>query len=219
MYSLGLRLLPYVMVLGGSLLLLGTLPVLVGGAETSPTPVTLADVSADAPKARWLKVTGGGLYLPDAIVDEEVKKSTGARKVKAWYVPLVSEGVAVERAKSMAGGTTRPSAGRPVLVRFAPDEFLRSYPTPDALKPSDVFRAVEVDGLRASNLLFPQRLKDYVRSELQLPLENVVVVNFGNEPLQRGPALAMAGVLTGIILLGILWITKRFRGRPVPPPP
>ncbi|QOV91680.1 hypothetical protein [Humisphaera borealis] len=218
MLSLGWRLLPYLMVLGGLILLLGTLPVLIGGAETTPTSVAVADVSVESPKAKWLKLTGGGLYLPGAIVDEEIKKSTGARKTKAWYVPLIPESEAVERAKSIVNGTTRPSPGKLVLVRFDPDEFLRSYPTPENLKPGDVFRAVQVEGLRSSNILFPERLKDFVRSELQLPLESVVVVKFGDKPLQRESAMTMTGVLAGLVFVGVLWIIKRFRSSPKPPP-
>ena len=130
MFSLGWRLLPYLMTLGGLLLTLGTLPTIIGGAETASTSVPIDDVTADGPKARWLNVTGGGLYLPDAVVDEQVKKSTGARKTKAWFVPLISEVEAIERAKSLVGSTTRPAAKKLILVRFDADEFLRKYPTP-----------------------------------------------------------------------------------------
>lgn len=218
MFSLGWRLAPYVMVLGGLLLALAMLPVLIGGAETSSTSVALSDVSVDSPKARWLMVSGGGLYLPDAIVDQQVKKSSGARKVKAWYVPLVSKGEAVERAKAMIGSTTRPSAKKLVLVRFTADEFLRRYPTPENLKPDDVYRPIDVEGTRSSNALFPDRLKDYVRAELQLPLESVVVVKFGARPLQRDAALTMVVTMASVIGLGVLWIVMRFRSRPAPLP-
>lgn len=217
MFSLGWRLLPYVMVVGGLFLCLATLPTIIGGGETSPTSVAVADVSTDVPKERWLKLTGGGLYLPDAVVDEQVKKRTGARKTKAWYVPLISEAEAVERAKSLVDTTTQPAVKKLVLVRFDPDDFLRTYPTPEQLKPDDVFRPVELEGVRSSNTLFPQRLKDYVRAELKLPLEAVVVVKHGDEPLQRGPAITMAAILLGVAVLGILWIVARFR-RPSPPP-
>src|SRR5688500_10988807 len=120
MSSLKLRLLPYAMAIGGLLLTLGTLPTLIGGAETSPTPLAVQDVSVNVPKARWLKVTGGGLYLPDAVVDQEVKKSTGARKTKAWFVPYVSEAEALERAAAETGAATRPAIRNVVLVRFEP---------------------------------------------------------------------------------------------------
>jgi hypothetical protein len=124
MFSLGWRFLPYLMVLGGLALLLSTMPTILGGAETAPTSVAVSDVSVNTPKAKWLKLTGGGLYLPDAIVDEQVKKSTGARKVKAWYVPFIPESEALERAVQMVEkSTTAPSAKKLVLVRFDADQF------------------------------------------------------------------------------------------------
>lgn len=218
MLSLVWRLVPYLMVLGGLLLLFSTIPVIVGGAETSSTPVAVSDVSVDSPKQKWLKLTGGGLYLPDAIVDEQVKKSTGARKTKAWYVPFISESEASDRAKALVNKTAPPAGKKLVLVKFDPDEFLRSYPTPDSLGTNDVFRAVEIEGLRASNVLFPDRLKDYVRAELKLPLEGVVVIKYGDKPLQRDDAITMAIVLAGIVVIGAVWVVMRFRRRPVPSP-
>jgi hypothetical protein len=225
MLWLARRLLPYLMVLGGLVLALVTLPTIVGGGEPSPTSVALADVSTASPKARWLTVTGGGLYLPDAVTDEQVKKSTGTRKITAWYVPFVAEADAVGRAKALANGTTRPAAKSLVLVRFSPDEFLRADLTADQVMPSEAYRPMVVRGVRASNVLFPQRLKDFVRAELSLPLESVVVIDYGKEPLQRGQAIVMAAIFSGIALLGVVWVVVRCRrpclggdSRPSPPP-
>jgi hypothetical protein len=82
-----------------------------------------------------------------------------------------------------------------------------------------VFRPVAIEGLRSSNIIFPQRLKDYIRAELKLPLESVVVVKAGDKPLQRKEAATMAVMLSGVMLVGALWIVKRFRRVPASPPP
>jgi hypothetical protein len=224
MYSLAFRLLPYLMVLGGGLLLLGTLPTIMGGAETAPTTVAVTDVTAAPGGPRWLKLTGGGLYLPDAVVDEQVKKSSGARKVKAWYVPLISEAEAVQRARALVDkSTTRPAAaaasGHLVLVRFDPDAFLMRYPTPEKLNVDNVYRPSDITGVRSSNVIFPQRLKDYIRAELQMPLDRVVVIKYGDKPMQRDDALKMAGFFGAVAGIGLLWVILRWRPRPAAPPP
>ena len=67
-------------------------------------------------------------------------------------------------------------------------------------------------------MLFPERLKDYVRAELKLPLESVVVLKSGDEPMQRDAAIKVSVVLLGIVLVGLFWIVMRFRKKPTPPP-
>lgn len=211
MRQLILWLMPYTMVIGGLFLMLGFLPTILSGGEESPTPVAIEELTVDVPKARWVKVAGGGLYLPGAIVDERIDKTTQAKKPKAWYVPYISQQEALARAKWLVDQAELPTIKKVVLVRFSPDEYLRSYPAPEHLKAEDVFRLVDVEGTRSSNVLFPERLKDFIHAELKLPLEGVVVINFGDKPIQGDEAVTMTVILAAIALVGVIWIFMRFR--------
>lgn len=211
MISLVWRLLPYVLVPITLILLLATLSVVIGGAESQPTESPIADVTADGPDARWLTLTDGGLFLPEALVDEEVNEKTGASKDKAWYVPYVSLTEAGEYVAAMEEGADPYRPTQIVFVRFPVDEFLRRYPTPDDVDAEDLFRVEDVTGLRKSNSLFPGRLKDYIRSELHVPLDQVVVLEHGKEPMQYGEAVGMTIFSAVILVLSVWWIRSRWR--------
>lgn len=214
-----LRLLPYALLLGGLFFLAGSLPTAISGGESTYTPASIADVTTTVPPQRWLKLTGGGLYLPGAFVEERTRKSTGKTSTRAWFVPLITEAEAKQRAAALVAGTPPPPPAKLVVIRFDPRDFQLRYPRPDDPSPEDVFKPAEIIGTRASNLLFPPRMENFIKNELKMPLESVVVIKNGDRPLQRDDAISMATFFGACAAAGLLWIIFRWRPRKTLPPP
>ncbi len=230
MYRLVFRLFPYVLtLLGGLLLLTGGVAVL-GEAEEEATDATITTVTQDAPRERWLNLTDGVLFIPGAVEDRSVNKDTGAKKLKRVYVPYVSSVEATARmvhltapqsggaAADEASEVTAVSRELPfvpkmlVMVRFRPDDYLKFYSPSDKVSGKDLFKRVSVSGVRRPTSILPRRLKDFVRAELKLPLEKVVVIDYGSEPLQKGAAAVFAVIGAVLGALGLLWIRSRWWG-------
>ncbi len=71
MYSILFKLLPYALVIAGVVLLGATVMTFMEGTEGVATEATLTEVTAEKLDKRWLTISGGGFFMPEAVVDHE----------------------------------------------------------------------------------------------------------------------------------------------------
>ena len=208
MFSLGYRLLPYAMVLGGLAVAGVMLMTIIKGPETEPTAVDIAAVSGKSPGADWLKVTGGGLHLNETLTATKSNRSGTKVTETGYYVPLIPMKDAGPRIAAALKEETLPYPDGLVLVYFKPDEFkaIEASVTEENLG----FIEREVQGLR-KEVLLPSELKEHIRDEMKMSMDAVVVLGYEDEPIQRAAAIAITGAMFVVVLLGAIWVTARFR--------
>ena len=205
-----LRLLPYALVLAGVVGLLASVPVLVGGAETQATPAELAGLTAEAPTQRWVEVTGGGFWLPGTL--EDTREKNGRTRVQAVYAPYIGpEAMEAELDAGPDSLGVPHSPGDPpvVLVKFKPDRFNELFPE-DEESFDAVYKEMSFSGTRLSGVRVPARLVDHLEQTLNVGEDDLVVLEFEGQPLQRGGAGLMALASLGLLTAGGLWAKKRW---------
>ena len=205
MFTLIRILFPWLMIVFGSIMLLGMLSTIIGGTETEPTTVDLEQVLEQREAKRWLLVREGGYYLPDAVIDVETNEDTGEEKVKGYYVPVIGSKDATLRMMVQAAGETAAPPDHVVFAYFKPDDFLSQFPDPEVAEPEDFYQPAEVQGL-VRGVLVPERVKDYIRSEWKMPADQVTVLTVGREPLQQGQAVVFAVLAALLIVGGTGWL-------------
>lgn len=212
------KFLPYLLVVGCLLMLAVAIGVLVKGPETQPTAVDLATLTPKSPDKDWLTVTGGGLWLPDVIVETKKGKRDKEPKPARYYVPLVTEAEAIRRAADAGDVTRRPATT--VFVKFSVSAFQSRYPafanvdTIGNVKPDDVFREGEVRGTRSKLSMLGGKLKTYVTDELRLDPASVTIIDFEDRPMQASEAMGL-GVASILVGLGsAFWGVRRWTARP-----
>lgn len=201
-------LLPYALVVGCLVVLAVAARVIANGAETAPTDVPIAGVTSAAPKADWLHIADGGLYLPVTFMDMKKSKYTRKETPTAYYVPLVSRADADRRA---AGGSQQSA---PVFVKFSRSEFESRFPNYETATEVDAFTPLDIKGTRSGGFSFSSRFKTYLRDDLRLDPDNVTLIDFDNHPMQRNEAVGLS-IFSVLIAAGsVFWIKRRWRAVP-----
>jgi hypothetical protein len=184
------RWLPYIFALGGLAVGLMSLPTLLEKSEEKPTAVTLHQLQGKSPDERWLRVTGGGLYMRDILWGgtTHTDKNTHAetRTTTEYYVPLLSRTQAFERGQSRTGAF--PPNQRLVLVRFTANDFMKKFPTPASRTGNNAFRETPIEGVRAYRAVLPADLYAIINNDYRLPIENVTVIDADETPAKKSDA-------------------------------
>lgn len=205
------RVLPYGLAALSLVLVIVGLVAVFGKVEAQSTPVGVGSVTNADPAQRWLKISGGGLFLPEALEDYKQDKDSGNRKSVGFYVPVVTSEQATQWAAALAENKPMPYPSVVVYVKFSAEEYLKQFPAPDQVKPADYFRPFEPEGLRVDRTMVSGRLKDFLVSENRLTLDRVVVIDQGEHPIQKGEGGGMSVVgLLGAVSGGF-WIRRRLK--------
>lgn len=202
------KLLPYALVVGCLALLAYCSSVIANGAESAPTTTSIVGLSKTNPKADWLHVADGGLYLPGTVADTKKGRRSSTVTKTAYYVPLVSREDAMARVAGVA------STGSPVYVKFSRSEFEGRFPGLDENSDAEPFSPFDVRGTRAGSYSLSSKFKEYLQSDLRLDPKDVTVIDFDNEPLQVGGAIVLASAAVVVTVGSIFWIKRRWR-RPI----
>lgn len=211
------KLAPIAMIVIGGLIGIFSLDAAMGKGETEPTTVSLSEVKSGKNAPEWLTLTGGGLYVGEVAEYVETRENSKSETTKAMYVSLMTEEQA--RARDMAYTMrTSPTAHKPyVIVKFSPDDFEKAVPNFDENKQEykfeELFVALEPSGTRLDTDEIGSDLKKFVSSEWGVPSSNVLVLQYGKEPLQQGGAIFL--VLLGLALAagGSFWMYKRLTSK------
>ena len=199
-------LLPYALVAGCLALLSATCTILAKGAEQTPTAAAIETVSKTTPKQDWLHVTGGGLYLPDAVADTKAKKTGGTARKTAYYVPLLTPAEADARAA--AGGVTRPASA--IYVKFSTGEFESRYPDFESSTSIADYVPSDVTGTRSGGFSFSGKFKEYLQSDRGLTPDRVTLIDFENRPMQLGEAIGLTVLAMCVAAASVVWIKNRW---------
>jgi hypothetical protein len=177
---------------------------LIGGAETEPTVVDIADLEAGKqPSAEWLQIENGVL-----VWGASAKRTVGSRaEVKTWEVPVVSEAHCHE---ALASAFSKPSAGVGLAVILRLDKAEVETLNPKVLSDPDdapiVTRGDRLRGLVRSHSPIGDDVKKLLADEVAWDFSRTVYLDAEDAPLQRGGAAV-------IFLLGVggIWGWNRLR--------
>lgn len=211
MIRLAIRLLPWALCAVAVLFGLIGLSGLLGSTEESPTAVAAKSLtSGDAPKAQYLKITGGVLYWPAAITHYVERDGVQAadRTIKAYLVPLLDPSDA-ERWSSLPEGAKRPEIPNLVYASFTPTQANELFPDVTRGEPKSETQAFEPVGTVKGQTFWPSTFSSYVESSLAIAPSRVLLLEHGGVPLQKSSSAALlgVGVLAGAI--GGFWLKKR----------
>lgn len=196
----------------GILLSLAGVVTLAGKTESEPTPVAIEDLVKDGPPTEeYLRITGGGLYMPELCEEVEYSRADPQKveKVISRFVPILSAAEATHWTAAIADGAKRSGARRVIFVKFEPDEFAKRFPDAARGALNNLFEDYQPEGTVVPEWQWPGVLKDYVRAELGVALDDVVVIADGEKPLQKSDAAAV--LVTGLVFgaAGGWWLRRR----------
>lgn len=203
---------PFIMVVLGIFLAVNAAWVMFAPRESSPTPVQLADVENWPRHVQWLKITGGGLYVPGMMIDKRVNPETKNEVYEAYYVPLVSE---EQAAKLDAAGLMANSLreGKEVWIRFSPGQFHRKFGSYEQLDEGPQFLPLEPDGKRRPSRMMTGRMENFVRQKLGKVPDDIVLFEFENRPMAMSQAALALGAGLAFAAIGGAWILIRFKSQ------
>lgn len=182
MIRLAYLLAPYAMAVFGAVLIVVGIGTLFSKVETEPTTVAIASLSASAPQAQWLKVTGCEPRWDDLLTVVTTSKRSGRERGKEHYLPF-------------AGG---PNPNNPlVLVKYEQDEL-----------PGEGAAIAEVTGTRKPFSSADKLVRDEI--EKAGLAANVIVIDANDKPLQKREAGVMSLVGVGLAGVGSFWSFRRW---------
>lgn len=211
------KLFPLLLVFVGIIMLAGSLPTVIGGAETQPTEIDIQNLADRGDTPKWLTIKGACFFMPEVLIDTEVNEKTKEEKIKAYYVPMVTSADAVVRLEAWSEDRLANTPEQLVIVRYSPKEYEARFPEPDnadELDIDDFYKAGEATGtvMKPST----QRLRDAIASDWQINVNTVTFINEGRKPIQAGSAIGLSAIGAILIVVGMGWLVimiKNLMGR------
>jgi len=202
MFRLLLRMLPFALIAFGGLTAIGSVVTAIDPGPSEPTPATVREIEHDGAAGHRFVATSEGLLDWDGAVSVyEKQRSPGSiERTTDYFVPLVS----LE--------SERPQFA--VFVRFTPEDFVEMFPGGAEAHGMSGPTAFDTRGvIETSNQFLPGPFRDYITSDLELPLDRVIVIKHGSRPASRGEAIVGTIVSLSMVLGGVLWLKSRARLR------
>jgi len=202
MFRLFIRVFPYALVLFGGLATIGSAVTAINPGPSEPTSATVRELERDGTASRRFIATSDGLLDWDGAVSVyEKQRSPGSiERTTDYFVPLVSL------------GSERPHFA--VFLRFTPEDFVEMFPggaDAHGMSGPTPFDARGV--IENSNQFLPGPFQEYIASDLELPLDRVIVIKHGSRPATRGEAIVGTLISLAMVLGGVLWLKSRARLR------
>jgi hypothetical protein len=202
MIRLFVRVLPYALVVFGGLATIGNIVTVLAPGPSEPTPVAVSQVERDgAASHRFIAASDGLLDWDGAISVYEKRRSPGSiERTTDYFVPLVSP------------GPDRPHFA--VFVRFTPEDFVETFPGGADAHGNSGPTPFDARGvIETSSVLLPGPFKEYIASDLEMPLDRVIVINHGARPTTRTEAVFGGLASLAVALGGGAWLKSRARLR------
>lgn len=202
MFRLFVRVLPYALVVFGGLATIGSAVTVIAPGPSEPTPFTIREVESDgAAGHRFIAASNGLLDWEGAVSIYEQRRAPGSlQRTTDYFVPLVSSEL------------ERPRFA--VFVRFTPDDFVSLFPggaEAHGMGGPTPFDARGV--IETSNHFLPGPFREYITSDLELPLDRVIVITHGTRPTTRTEAVLGGLVSLAMGIGGAAWLKNRSRLR------
>ena len=202
MFRLFVRVLPLALVVFGGLATIGSAVTVIAPGPSEPAPFTTRDIESDgAAGHRFIAASDGLLDWEGAVSVYEQRRPPGSiQRTTDYFVPLVSS--ELERPRFV------------VFVRFAPDDFVSLFPGGAEAHGMDGPTPFDARGvIETSNEFLPGPFREYLTSDLELPLDRVIVISHGTRPTTRTEA-AIGGLVSLVMLIGGgAWLKNRSRLR------
>ncbi len=199
---------PYALVVLGIWLALEMVPIVFSREETSPTSVSIAQLSEKNPSQRWLTLTGGGYYLAGAVGEFGRLKSPDVANARRCYIPILTPAEA--NAWTHAGEGPPAGTKKILLACLTPEEFRTLFPNfgNRRVRP-EYYRLAELPGTRAWHI--PAKVKNFVRDEYRVDSDGITIFQLNAKPAKPSDAFTALVLGVAMTIVGGIWTGFRLK--------